>query len=219
MGGTAAATPVPTAWPQEVQWVNGHKALTSTVCFMPSPCRKCLHPTAPLYIYPRHPVDSLLLAQLHASSQSQTGHNLSLFNHLRGRVGPLCCGPRYRMKTVGRLPWIPPGTGHMNIAFTCHLLLLLLDLLCICPEAGMAGLCTTQLSADLVQALLQSLLTLLVRCLEWGRRRRAVRRKRNWALISKEVEEDKVFNMTEVSPVWLVFGLSFKTCIPECSRI
>jgi hypothetical protein len=114
------------------------------------------------------------------------------------------------MKTVGRLPWIPPGTGHMNIAFTCHLLLLLLDLLCICPEAGMAGLCTTQLSADLVQALLQSLLTLLVRCLEWGRRRRAVRRKRNWALISKEVEEDKVFNMTEVSPVWLVFGLSFK---------
>lgn len=72
-----------------------------------------------------------------------------------------------------------PGTlatrGRPSTALTGHLLLLLPGLLGVRPEAGVAALCAAQLPADLVQALLQGLLALLVRRLGTSRGKGAVR--------------------------------------------
>lgn len=68
------------------------------------------------------------------------------------------CGPT--LGTPRQARWGPCSQGA---ALTGHLLLLLLGLLGVRPQAGVAGLGAAQFPADLVQALLQGLLTLLVR--------------------------------------------------------
>lgn len=84
-----------------------------------------------------------------------------------------------------RVPDALAPQGRPLTALTGHLLLLLPGLLGICPEAGVAALRAAQLPADLVQALLQGLLALLVRCLGTSRGKGAMRVwAGGWALLA-----------------------------------